>query len=264
MGSDEAVFVAWTRIGRFLVGTVYTSSPPNGERFTGEIDGALVTLEPRLGNSWHGTLVGGSLTMSTVEGNGAVRTFAFRRAQGAEYDVAERSVRAGSHLRPDAARVSADLEELRNDLEAARLTGLSTPNLLAAEQRDARARVVGRTCAFVALLDGDTRAIRAAGHAFGQTAVTAQTEARHLRIALARHGAAPRLTSAARSTLAEVQATLTNLRGLVAAEITAAERLDTRVGRPRSACDASQAQRSSQVAQTPDGSPGLDPFGSEG
>jgi hypothetical protein len=162
VASGEALFITWTRIDNVVAGTLYTSfatsSPPRDESllFTGVIHGSLVTLTPRSGNNWNGTLNRSGVTLTTVESDGRLETFDFHPASDADYRAAAAGARAASSRAPaartvraqplDRAQASLDaevatvdrgLQKLRSSLEAARSDALSMSNLLAVERRDA-------------------------------------------------------------------------------------------------------------------------------
>jgi hypothetical protein len=266
VGPDQAAFITWTRIEGYVAGTIYTSSPyERSQLFTGAIRGSVVTLTPRAGNNWNGTRNGDGITMSTVESSGLLRTFSFRPARGSEYDAAVHAVRAttmrarllAAHTRhgtPEQRRLAADevaaerdVQDLRNALETARLDGLSVPNLLALERRDAvkaayDARVASRganaVCARAGRitqdarrLEDDARGIAGASKTFQFVAGVVGHDSARLRAALGRlravqHALLGRYhAAAAEPALADARLTMPTLRRTVIRGLARARRL---------------------------------------
>jgi hypothetical protein len=187
--ADEAVFINWTQISRYAVGRLYQGSPSERSvRFTGAIRGALITLTPRRGNDWNGTLDRPGMTMSSVDSSGVLQTFVFHPATGASYLVALNAVRAriaskrtlAAQVRhepaavrrafADETRVDQDTQDLSNALETARMDALSIPNLLANERQDFAAIVRDRrainACARASKLGQDAAKVNADAKVF--------------------------------------------------------------------------------------------------
>jgi len=259
LGADEAAFIAWTRIDAFVVGTLYTSNPQaRAVRFTGSIRGAIVTLTPRSGDNWNGTFDHPGVTLSTVESNGLLRTFVFRPARGSDYGAAIRSVRTNasrtrllaaeaSHgtevqrrLLADGAAVDRDVQELENALAAARSDGLSIPNLLGVERREA-AKTGAPACASrlghaAETVRGDAEAISVADATFVLASKSVGAASTSLRSALEQARADERTwpgvepiedSAAADSLLAGATATMQALRRSTGSDVARAAELRT-------------------------------------